>query len=799
MDSTFYEVSLAGLIHDVGKVGQRAFQTDKGLSGQSLNMENMICPKDSKSGLHTYRHVLYTNEFCEYISKLLPQDLHPGQVANLASYHHNPNKDNSLQHIIQEADILSAAMERLPEESSDSNFRLAFRRIHLRAITSQVLQDTVKNRWCFQLVPLEGDMKIIFPVELEEEERDLHAEYRILWDGLRNAWSRNRLRDPWQYINRGLALLEPFTWCVPSATNVRPDISLFDHLKTTSAIAGCLYRCPNHEKPFLLVVGDYGGIQSYLYDLSHGAGKITKSLRGRSFYVRMLAECVSLKILCETGCPATHRILQAGGRFYLLLPNDEPTLQVLDKTVLELDQWILQQKNGELRFSLGWTEMGKKELWDRDTEGSNFPIAKERADEALSLQKQKPLQRVFFLDADTFLRPELILVGEQALCDSCGRNPADPIREDEETHYICPSCLRDREEGRRLTNAKFVSFIETGASVARLPFFDYALLDDATRISESTFTLLSFGAVQNADSNAPLLPFRQARYVPRDADGDVLEFNEIAGGKDAEGRKALGFLKADVDNLGMIFRHGFKRAGEKSKHPDQSEASISRLATLSRMLELFFSTYFEQFLREQYPDVYLVYSGGDDLLAIGPWKRIFDLALDLRREFREFTCRNPHWGLSAGICVVNPKTPVLQAVEMADSCLEKSKEITGKDACTAFGTTLKWEDYEAALNQAHKVLNWLQEDVLNPGKVRRLLNYAETYRNRDENEDKNAFLRYVPQLIYDLKRNWRGFDPDDSPQQQESLRWAQSLANPDANEIKQLYFICQYALNGVRS
>lgn len=758
-------------------------------------MENMLCPKDLKTRRHTHRHVLYTNEFCELLSEFLPPDLNPNKVANLASFHHEP--DSPLQQIIRDADILSAAMERVLDETDMVGSGTSFRRVHLRSIARQILQKQAETDWTFDFTPLDGDLKVIVPHEIVEEKEDLIDQYRILWDGMLAAWKKNLLQDPWQYINRALAILEPFTWCVPSATNVRPDISLFDHLKTTSAVAGCLYHCQKMDNPFLLVVGDYGGIQNYLYDLSHGAGKVAKSLRGRSFYVRMLAECVSLKILQATGCPATHRIMQAGGRFYLLLPNLDSTRRILESATYDLDRWILTRKNAELRFTLGWIEVARYDIWDPAERVSRFPVVKERVDAVLAQEKQRPLRRMLYPPQESWLLPKVELNEDQALCKSCRRNSATSVLEEGEVRFICPSCQRDRLDGGKLTGAESVAIIETSSPGVRLPFFDYELLDGSRYEIQNAVGVLSFEGGKAAKSNTPLLPFRQARQVPRDAAGEILEFEKIAAS--AQGRKALGYLKADVDNLGYIFTQGFKKvkiAGEEVAKSD--EASISRLSTLSRMLELFFTSYFEQFLREKYPDVYLVYSGGDDLLAIGPWNRMFDLVLDLRRKFREFTCRNPNWGLSAGICIVNPRTPVLQAVNMADACLERSKDIAGKDACTAFDTTLKWKDYETTLNQARNVLTWLQDEVLNAGKVRRLLTYAELYRNRNEYADKNAYLRYVSQLIYDLKRNWKSSEINDSPEEIASLKWAQSLANPVGNEIKQLYFICQYALNGVR-
>ena len=66
-------------------------------------------------------------------------------------------------------------------------------------------------------------------------------------------------------MNRSLGILEHFTWCIPSATNVFPDISLYDHLKTTAAIAACLNDVESSTEPFL-----YGGMLGQL--ITRGVG-----------------------------------------------------------------------------------------------------------------------------------------------------------------------------------------------------------------------------------------------------------------------------------------------------------------------------------------------------------------------------------------------------------------------------------------------------------------------------------------------------------------------------------------------
>jgi CRISPR-associated protein Csm1 len=268
----------------------------------------------------------------------------------------------------------------------------------------------------------------------------------------------------------------------------------------------------------------------------------------------------------------------------------------------------------------------------------------------------------------------------------------------------------------------------------------------------------------------------------------------------------MAYLKMDVDDLGWVFSQGLK--GAKEDH-----TSISRVATLSRALELFFSGWLERALREEFQDVYLVYSGGDDVLAIGPWNVMFNLAGRIRSEFRRFTADNPLWTLSAGLALARVHTPVLTAVEEAEKNLEASKDIKGsgvlpwplspkvqtgqreKDRITAWNTSIPWARYEDTLGQAKKLLKWLEDQVLTTGQVRRLRAYAEMWREYVWKRD-TRYLQYAPLLVRDLKRTWK----EDTAEQREAKQWAAGLAAwPVTRELDGLFFVSQYALNGVRA
>ena len=112
-------------------------------------------------------------------------------------------------------------------------------------------------------------------------------------------------------INEDLLLmfLEENTAFIPAGGGANEDISLFDHLKTTCAIASCIYKFHEREldenleekikdrdsKKYLLIGGDVSGIQDFIYRISSkGALKL---LRGRSFYLEMFCEDIVHEIV----------------------------------------------------------------------------------------------------------------------------------------------------------------------------------------------------------------------------------------------------------------------------------------------------------------------------------------------------------------------------------------------------------------------------------------------------------------------------------------------------------------------
>ena len=794
------ELILAGLLHDIGKFMQRAHEGLGVLSLQSRNMENMLCP--IYDGRHSHYHVLFTNEFCENHLTYLPPSFDRALVMNLASYHHKPSDE--MQRIIQEADHLSSGMDRREDDSAEGQQH--FRKVRLRSILSMVdigKELTPGNR-SHKLLPLTPTNAFPQQQNTPGGEGNLTKEYRTLWDGFLNAWRNNRVPDVWGFLNRALSILEHYTWCIPSATNVLPDISLYDHSKTTAAITACLYSSAYKEQPYLIVAGDFSGIQNYIFDFKKEAGGYAKRLRARSYYVSLLSEAVSLKILRELKLPLTQRILFAGGKFHLLLPNSPDTVQTVEKVRKEMDRWLLERTGGDIRFSLVQNATGKEGILQ-------FADTLSHLTHLLREEKETPyrsiLQHEGKWDAVRFMGKEIHSGDRTGVCSVCGKRQGSIRFHMHEEGFVCDACDLDFYLGTKLPQAECIIFHENATGHEIAPNISIELSREYPRNNDhDSFLVKNFSGSLDVPSELALVSSFAVNYVPRE--GEIpLSFDDIA--KRAEGIPRIAYLKGDVDNLGLIFSQGLGGVSE-----DKSRASISRVATLSRTLEVFFSAHFRHLLEtdDRFRSIYTVYAGGDDFLCLGPWNRMIDFAREIREDFQKFCGDNPNWSMSMGLVLAGNHTPVLEGVDGADKLLETSKHIPGnevapieahadgqepsKDRISLFGVSIPFRNLPEAYARAREVTRWLvsEERTISTSHIWRLHRYGELYRQWVLTRN-TKHLEYIPLLAYDLRRNWDWKERDITPERKNARKWAASLGvTPDMPDMKILKFICEYAL-----
>jgi CRISPR-associated protein Csm1 len=764
------EIALAALVHDVGKLAQRANRCGERIGAEAQRLQDMVCPT-GPNGKPTHLHALYTADFIlTHLRGAVPDGIDPERVLRLAAYHHRPDEfPGSMR--LAEADRLSAGMEREASGSTRENFR----EVRLQAIVDAVGGNPVDDRsWVHRLEPLSP--AAAYP-ENQGQPRDRTEEYRDLWQGFLQSWSRMKLRDPRQYVNRALSVLERYTWCVPSATNARPDTSLYDHTKTTMAIACALHlrdQAAEGDGPeFLLVSGEFGGIQDFIYDVKLGQGGLARRLRARSFYVWLASESTAHQILWSLGLPLANCVLSAGGRFTLLLPNTENTRQQVRDAYSALSQWCCTAGEALLRPVIASIPISRADLC------TDFGTCLEKL---ASVQERARLQPLGGVLSKGDGWDECAFVQRMPL-PTQGGEPDDP--------------LGAGRLGSRLARARYVR-LDFGQKLRwKLPFGSFDLSEQEPDPTDCCYLVLDLEGGCGEREESPVVGRFVARHIPVGDTGEALEFTELAAR--GAGRAALGYLKADVDNLGLIFTRGLRTSNTDRR-------SISRLATLSRALEVFFSGRVQDLASKH--DAYIVYSGGDDLLAVGPWDAMVRFGLSLREEFRQFTAGNSAWTLSAGLALATGHTPSLVAADQAEHALEASKRSPGteplpypprrgdtavdpsKDRVTMLGCTMPWIEAAEAVTQAQALEVWLRGRQLSSGQVRRLLTCAELYQEWQRTGDVLC-CRYAPMLVYDIRRNWTG-----APS--EACEWAKSLTLQGSKGMPTLRCVCDYALYAAR-
>ena len=737
MDEKVLMAALAGLLHDVGKFAQRAGESPR--AGFS---------KDD-TGSHGY-HALHSQQF---IADYVPTHLRKGLSGVL--YHHRQDLREKDIDIVRQADHLAAGEHRTgsDQHASPKDARL------IPILTNVTLAEKSHAGWAHTLTKLDVSEKSIYPTQAES------GDYAALWKemtGEINAWKQKQGQG-WEtqngedYFITLLAVLQKYLWCIPSATpwqesekdksrRAWPDVSLYDHCRLTSAIAACLVyeeSLPDEkaEAPVaLLVRGDFSGIQNFIYRISRpdaDTKHIAKRLRGRSFYVQLLSEVIVDWFLRELGLPPVCAVFVGGGRFDVLAPlSAEKQLRELQQ---RLETWLLQEFQGEIGVLLAVEKAASSDF-------SDTRKISERLNQQLDGLKRKKWQN--HLAKENFFEP----AGEQwHVCKVC---QLTPLNESD----VCAQCLQQEDIGTHLPHARYLAFCSQGEAdwdrekviqFPRNPFgMQVAIIcrdDDLGKIlaSKCRVALYSINETTGFIQPGVASSFRfLANTAPKALEklhfpdeqavdkGEVLHFEAIAGL--SKGAKRLGILKADVDRLGLVMSEGLVEEDTKAK--DQLlRPTLSRVASLSRTLDMFFAGVLNRICRDVFNDwqqqerqkekdkqnpyvnktdglFYVMYSGGDDLFIVGPWDQVLMLALRIQQEFRAFSGQNPNLTLSAGYVQVKPRYPVQKFANLVDDAEKLAKKERNQFA--AFGTAMFWAEADAKKAGQHEAsFEWLLEQA----------------------------------------------------------------------------------------
>ena len=232
--------------------------------------------------------------------------------------------------------------------------------------------------------------------------------------------------------------------------------------------------------------------------------------------------------------------------------------------------------------------------------------------------------------------------------------------------------------------------------------------------------------------------------------GETADYDYLA--EASGGVQWFGALRMDVDDLGTVFKEKLENA------------TISRHATLSRELQLFFEGYVPQLCKEHNEKhdkeiLELIYAGGDDLFLVGGWSALPEIAKQIRDEFRDFVTGN-HVTLSGGIAIEHKKFPLYQFADRSGDAEAAAKGLEKKNAITFLRKPMKWKEFAEVREWHQKFLdvltgqNQLPRDILtrlsqiySPEGLKehrwawRSLYYFHRLQERYKYDEQKAFLR----------------------------------------------------------
>jgi len=751
-----YLAALAGLLHDIGKFAQR--------TGAAPDTASQAFTSDDYGD-----HGAHAKWSISFIQQHVPKSWRAGLSPVL--YHHRPQ--DQVSKVVALADRLSAAERESAGEASARQLLSVFCRIGKQS------ERPPDKFW--PLAEQRLTEETVFPHNPLSRTGENEA-YPSLWERFVRYVQTLPGDDLETYIEGLLYAFQRYTWCVPGAFyRSVPDVSLYDHSRTTAALAASLAHLEEPlldellagqrtDEPLVLMIGgDISGVQDFIYTIT--ARGAAKGLRGRSFYLQMLTEAVVRFILRELHLPITNLIYAGGGHLYLLAPVDSAAR--LEELRTLVSRKLLACHGGDLYLALGWAS-----LCAADFKGQNFKNAWRRVNEAMNTAKRR---RFSELEDPAVLAQEVFgPLGqggdEEGECQVCHYD--GPVHKETdssgEERRICSLCQSLEELGADLRDASFLLLGEVPPKDTRRASYRHALgsfgiavglaARDGTPVRPlpkdvRRVTLLAMDDSGDSTRLAPTLSERLGcpvapgtRYTvnvtPRTREGDVATFDWLQ--KQSNGVKRLGVLRMDVDDLGELFQSGMG-----------NEATLSRVAALSSALALFFEGWVGELCRrancEHVQRVYAIYSGGDDLFIVGSWDALPALANQIRQDFARFAAGNKRVHISGGLTLHAGKYPLYQAAQDAEHALDNAKDLVRpdnrtKDAFNFLDLTIPWEQFTEIAKEQKELSQLVETAGANRAVLRTLMQlYAQATRSSSE-RGKPYWGPWMWHAAYRLKR-----------------------------------------------
>ena len=541
-------------------------------------------------------------------------------------------------------------------------------------------------------------------------------------------------------IDSLLNLFEATLSFVPSSTNTKEiaDISLAEHSRLTAAFALAIYDYLEdkgrhnykedlftkasafyEEEAFLLASFDLSGIQDFIYNIATSGA--AKQLKARSLYLDFMSEYIADSLLDKLGLNRANLLYVGGGHAYFVLANTEKTVETLVQFVKDFNQFLLANFQTRLYVAFGWGSFAAKDIMSELNSPESYRQVYQKASRMIS---EKKISRY---DYQTLMLLNRGGKSSERECEICHSVENLVSYHDQK---VCDICRDLYQFSKEIAHDHFIITENEG-----LPIGPNACLKGLAfeKLSQESFSRVY---VKN-DYKAGTVKATHVFIGDYQCD-EIYNYAALSKNENGLGIKRLAVVRLDVDDLGAAFMAGFSQQG------NGQYSTLSRSATFSRSMSLFFKVYINQFASDK--KLSIIYAGGDDVFAIGSWQDIIAFTVELRQNFIKWT--NGKLTLSAGIGLFADKTPIsLMAHQTGE--LEEAAKVNEKDSISLFSSdyTFKFDQfitnvYDDKLEQIRYFFN--HQDERGKNFIYKLI---ELLRNYESEEKMN-----VARLAYYLTR-----------------------------------------------
>lgn len=476
-------------------------------------------------------------------------------------------------------------------------------------------------------------------------------------------------------------------------------------MKDNTTFSG--YVLPADSDRFVIISGSLSHIQRFIYDTtSQGA---LKNLRGRSFYLSLLARAISDSLLNRLNLSQESVLYNSGGTFCIIAPSAPSKIDEVNGLIKEIKICVADLLHTDM-VNISAIEATRNEM-------------------------ESDCQMVFDKLYSKRHRAKFSPYGADANYEHlfCAVSPhKSAVYKDIGSKLSDITAILASRKQLQLKNALSVDFEQLGVH------YYLGKAEELVKANCEEGYLLLIND-EKTPANCIIPTYRE--FIA--GNGTRANSFENLFASEASSHERLAVLRMDVDNLGALLRSSMNKSN-----------ALSEYAKLSRQLDAYFKQKINKMWQEKYSDsTVIIYAGGDDLFIVGEWENTLAFMQEINSNFKSFFS-NESMSLSGGVSFIRPKYPIIRAAEMSadEETIAKSFEFNSKqkNAISLFQTPLRWEyEYKWIMEYQETLLTLINDDYIDRSFVQHILRIGENVKYVN---GKIEPIRYIWLAAYDLSR-----------------------------------------------